>query len=311
MLVRAFKQNPNIEFEVLLDPLPASGGGQEVTANFFAYDLNNNNTFYTDSNGLEMQERVLNYRPTWNLSTDEPVSANYYPINSAIVIQDTKKNYSMIVTNDRSQGGSVLENAHIEFMQHRRLFYDDARGVGEPLSENGTYGIGIQVQATYNLMFTNMSATYSKQRFQQLIQDDPLQYSFAFNYTISKVSVKVEFPSHPLEGVVQQPLTGQPAPVKVQLFPMEKNLLLARLENIGDLFDYPANSTLQNTVVYVDIPSLAKNLYFQANGQSAQLSGININETQLTGIQSYADMQKQKLDWRGVDDGQVVEPKDR
>jgi hypothetical protein len=121
-IVRAFEKNPAIEFELLLDPLPASGGGQEVTANFFAYNLNNSKTFYTDSNGLEMQERVLNYRPTWNLTTDEPISANYYPINSAIVVKDTAKKLSMVVTNDRSQGGSVLDNARVEFMQNRRLF---------------------------------------------------------------------------------------------------------------------------------------------------------------------------------------------
>jgi hypothetical protein len=29
-----------------------------------------NNTFYTDSNGLEMQERVLNFRDTWELIKD-------------------------------------------------------------------------------------------------------------------------------------------------------------------------------------------------------------------------------------------------
>ena len=85
----------------------------------------------------------MNYRPTWTLETDEPISANYYPVNSAIVVRDTGKNLSFVVTNDRSQGGSVLDNAHIEFMQSRRLFYDDSRGVGEPLSENGTLGLGI------------------------------------------------------------------------------------------------------------------------------------------------------------------------
>lgn len=90
VIVRAFAKNPAIEFEVLLDPISAEDGGKEVTANFFAYNLNNNNTFYTDSNGLEMQERVLNYRPTWNYSSDEPIASNYYPINSAIVINDTQ-----------------------------------------------------------------------------------------------------------------------------------------------------------------------------------------------------------------------------
>jgi hypothetical protein len=41
----------------------------------------------------------------------------------------------MVVMNDRSQGGSVLENGHIELMQNRRLNVDDWRGMGEPLNE--------------------------------------------------------------------------------------------------------------------------------------------------------------------------------
>lgn len=46
--------------------------------------------FYTDSNGLEMQLRKLNYRPTWKLNVSEPVAGNYYPINAMISINDTK-----------------------------------------------------------------------------------------------------------------------------------------------------------------------------------------------------------------------------
>jgi len=60
--------------------------------NWWSLDINNDQTFYTDSNALEMQERILNFRPTWDFSTDEPVSGNYYPINSAIAILDTDKN---------------------------------------------------------------------------------------------------------------------------------------------------------------------------------------------------------------------------
>lgn len=40
-----------------------------------------------------MQERKLNYRPTWDFKTDEEVSGNYYPVGSAIAIIDTEKNY--------------------------------------------------------------------------------------------------------------------------------------------------------------------------------------------------------------------------
>jgi len=36
-----------------------------------------------------MQKRVLNYRETFTLDTDMKVSANYYPINSAISVKST------------------------------------------------------------------------------------------------------------------------------------------------------------------------------------------------------------------------------
>ena len=38
-----------------------------MVANFHVLNFDNDKTFYTDSNGLEMQKRILNYRPTWNI----------------------------------------------------------------------------------------------------------------------------------------------------------------------------------------------------------------------------------------------------
>ncbi len=76
------------EWDVILYSLPNDGQGHEVTVNFASLEIDNNNTFYTDSNGLEMQKRVLNYRPTWNFSTFEEASGNYFPVNSAIAIVD-------------------------------------------------------------------------------------------------------------------------------------------------------------------------------------------------------------------------------
>lgn len=200
----------------------------------------------------------------------------------------------------------MLQNG-LEFMQNRRLFKDDARGVGEPLSENGTFGEGISVQATYTVHFVNSTATYSKQRFQQLVIDDPLQYSFAFNYTLD-ASVALEEQPLISENVFSSVNAGQPVSAKVQVYPVERNVLLLRVENIGDLFDYPAGTNLSSTVVYVDLPQLAKDLYYKANGADSLLNGVNIYETQLTATESYLDMQKAKIKWSGLDDGQVTEP---
>jgi len=55
-----------------------------------------------------MQKRVFNYRPSFNYSSFESVSGNYYPVGSAITIVDVLKNLQMTVMNDRTQGGSVI-----------------------------------------------------------------------------------------------------------------------------------------------------------------------------------------------------------
>ncbi len=97
---------PVLKFDVLLFGLPNQATvGHEVTVNFYAPNIDNSGVFYTDSNGLEMQKRVLNYRPTWDLTITSGglnVTANYYPIQTAIAIQDVVTNMHMVVMNDRS-----------------------------------------------------------------------------------------------------------------------------------------------------------------------------------------------------------------
>ena len=62
--------------------------GKEVTFNVGEDNCYNQDKFYTDSNGLQMQERVNFKRNTWDLVTNgENVTVNYYPINSAISVQ--------------------------------------------------------------------------------------------------------------------------------------------------------------------------------------------------------------------------------
>ena len=95
-LYRANSLTNAIEIETFLGPVNVSDGiGKEITINIITPVIHNNKTFYTDSNGLEMQERILNYRETWDVSITQPVSGNYYPVNSAIFIQDPISNKRM------------------------------------------------------------------------------------------------------------------------------------------------------------------------------------------------------------------------
>jgi hypothetical protein len=77
------------------------------------------------------------------------VTANYYPVNQAISMTSINSNDQFTVMNDRSQGGSALDEGRIELMQHRRVPADDNKGVTEFLNETDQYDNGIRVPASY------------------------------------------------------------------------------------------------------------------------------------------------------------------
>ena len=89
--------NDLIEFEVELAPVPVKDGqGKDITVNWRFYDsFDPKGTFYTDSNGLEMQERQIqnvtlknklaNNQDGYNYAT---IAANYFPVDSAIAMRD-------------------------------------------------------------------------------------------------------------------------------------------------------------------------------------------------------------------------------
>ena len=89
VVVRYYDEGHAAEWDVLLSSVPVDDDqGREVTVNWKLDNFNNNRTFYTDSNGLEMQKRVLNWRQFYDFLSFEEVSGNYYPINSALAIVD-------------------------------------------------------------------------------------------------------------------------------------------------------------------------------------------------------------------------------
>lgn len=215
-----------------------------MTVNWIFDNFTANETFWTDSNGLEMQERRLNYRPTWNYSGDQNISANYFPVNSGIAMRSISPQNStrqVTVINERSTGGSAdLSFAGgIELIHNRRLLKDDNRGVGEPLNETDSLGNGMRVNSRYWLQIVDFQATESQQRQQQLLVDLPLQYFFAFNYTAS--AIQETYPAHNM--ILHDFQTG-----KILTWPMARNEILVRAENVADLFD-PKASLLQFDLV--------------------------------------------------------------
>jgi hypothetical protein len=105
----------NIRQQKISTFFSSDGIGKEVVSRF-STDLQTDGLFYTDSNGRELLERKRNYRPTWELELTEPESGNYYPVTSRILIRDTVRQQELAVLNDRSQGGSSLNDGQVELM---------------------------------------------------------------------------------------------------------------------------------------------------------------------------------------------------
>lgn len=183
-------------------------------------------------------------------------------------------------------------------MHNRRTRKDDNRGVCEPLNERDADGFGIKVNARYYVQIFDYSKEKSQQRQQQMIVDQPLQLFFAFKYAMDEVK-------------------GAKAPVdlsfqgKYIIFPLAKNKILARFENIGDNFD-DEEGIFGNSSQKVDIEKFAQKFYEDANSEAATTSApqVNIVEVDLTNNQAWIDLEdkKAKWTWKGEDDHLRPEP---
>jgi lysosomal alpha-mannosidase len=85
-----------VEVEWTVGPIAIDDGiGKEVILRYDT-DIKSVATFYTDSNGREVLKRIRDYRPTWNYTATEPVSGNYYPVNSRIWIKDDTRQFTVL-----------------------------------------------------------------------------------------------------------------------------------------------------------------------------------------------------------------------
>lgn len=89
--------------------------GREIITRY-STNLATSATFQTDANGRELLTRKRDFRPTWDYKVNEPIAGNYYPVNSRIILQDETNGVSLVVLNDRAQGGSSMNDGEVELM---------------------------------------------------------------------------------------------------------------------------------------------------------------------------------------------------
>jgi hypothetical protein len=300
----AFDQDLEIlKFDVDLNSLPNIYlDGYEFITTFKALDFDNKETFYTDSNGLEMQKRIMNHREYYNITdknykvNNQNITANYYPINSAISLKDEEQNMQFTVSNDRSQGGSSLEAGKVELMQNRRIPCDDAKGEYDFLNETDTSGNGIRVPATYYVQLHDQKQRPSYQRKAQQKVADSLQYSFTDASMNKSADAQVTGKKSILEVPRDLKNVGKTnvMDLKYVMVPLARNKIMIRVQNLNDEFDGV------NTALPVDLDKLARSFWTEVN-PSTSLESVKITETGITGNIEFSEMEKRRYVWKTKD----------
>jgi len=138
----------------------------EVTINWQAYTLQNLGVFYTDANAYKMikrRARDIHHEDEFNEYFRETVSANFYPVTSGIVIEDTSHGTALAVINDKPQAGASYVDGRIELLLNRRLYTSDDLGIPENLDEKDANGNGLNTSATfYTVLTTTKAKAFSK-----------------------------------------------------------------------------------------------------------------------------------------------------
>lgn len=200
--LRIYSNEKFVECDWVVGPLDLNDetNGKEVISRF-STTLKSGSTFYTDSNGKELLQRIRNYRPTWDFNGNESESSNYYPITSRIVIEDVEADLRFAVVTDRSQGGSSLEDGAVELMILRNTVEDDSLGVGEPLQE-AAFDKPIVVRGSHYITFGPIADATSGQStasIQKDIAERKILDSWIFLTTPSESSFDDYKAQHPME----------------------------------------------------------------------------------------------------------------
>ena len=112
------------------------------------------------------------------------VSGNFYPVSSAIRIEDG--DLHMSVFNDRSQSGSSLKNGTISLLVQRRIGGQDGYGMSEPINEFEQPELSFNSKGIITRFTFYMEIGYeTKQRQIQQIISEPISIFASFNSTMN------------------------------------------------------------------------------------------------------------------------------
>ncbi|KAM9956542.1 hypothetical protein ACTFIR_003260 [Dictyostelium discoideum] len=276
---RLYSNADHLEVEEIIGPIDISDGiGKEIVSRYTT-TLVTDKTWYSDSQGMEMQKRITNYRPSWNLTVVQPTSGNYVPVNAITYIQDPNQSLQFTIVTDRSRGCASLRDGQLDMMMHRRTLKDDGRGVGQPMNES------TQIVTTSKLIFHDISSyAQSHYRPAALSLSHPLLPMFTTTQQSSN-----DWNSQ-YQGVYSPLTSASPLPngLKIQTLQWldnQDNTILLRIENI---YQIDGQDSQDPQTITLDLSTIFSTITITST-----------TEMNLTGVQKLSNLSR--LKWKTVD----------
>ena len=164
--------NLNIYTESIFDPIPRKtdkGFNYLLVLDSNIDNLNkeyNQPQIFTDSQGINMMQRIKDTRPNYKYELTEKVSSNFYPITSVVSLYETENNKNKInIFSDRAQSAGVVNKGQIQLICQRFSTVDDWKGVGEGLYENSSMNRFFPVKHLITFDNKNCSDYFNKVPF--------------------------------------------------------------------------------------------------------------------------------------------------
>lgn len=168
-------------------------------------NLNNNHKpiFYTDANGLEPMQRIIE---TFDYEEKDVPSTggNFYPVTSFISIKDENGGKRMITLfTDRPQGGTGYLPGSVSLSLQRMSYGSDNKGLSENMHENESMG-GNDFTTTHLITFGNNINTI-KNKKERYMESKTTLLNLVYNY-LNKATIlfKIKECDNDLSDIMKQ-----------------------------------------------------------------------------------------------------------
>lgn len=132
----------------------------------------------------------------------------------------------------------------------------------------------------------------SKQREMQQIIDQPVQYMFAFNYQYTPIPKD----SRPKKPKKETAIVNFLANGNIKVYPVAKDMIVFRLENMGDVFDGYANARTH----YINLQKYARDFYQKVNLEIPKQ--MIIEEMTISNSNQLSEQVSKKFVWKAQGD---------